>query len=193
MLLIDQGVHCVHDLGPAAVVDAEDEVEDRLVLRALLRPMHLLQKVRRQLIPPSAEADARPLRLDGLHLAPNVITEEAHQAIDLHLGPVPVLRGEGVDREVTNPLALDEVNHLFQFPQAGAMPHESRQPTALGPSSIAVQDNCQVPGHPSAFCQVLAHLLSPFPISSRRALSCCTSCHVRSLGLPLARESLRRR
>src|SRR3954453_7260507 len=90
----------IEDLGPAAVVEG-DEQRDPIVPGGLgLGPVHSVREFVADAFTPADEAHPDALLVELRRLTVDALREHRHQAIDLLLRPGPVLGREGVDGEL---------------------------------------------------------------------------------------------
>ena len=84
--------------------------------------------------------------LHGVHRLQKVLFQKGHDGGDLRLGPLPVLRGEGVDRQVLHADVLavggDAAEGLRPCLVAGG----AGKALPCGPAAVAVHDDGDMPG-----------------------------------------------
>ena len=73
-----------------------------------------------------------------------VVGEELHQRINLVLGTIPVLDGEGVKSEVADTKRGGATQHRADRLCTTAMPLDSRQATLPRPTTVSIHDNGNV-------------------------------------------------
>jgi hypothetical protein len=134
------------DLGPRAVVEGKDHghvgVADSQVLGS---PDLSAQAVRHPGILAVAEkAHPHPQFVQLVAPPGEQILLEAHEELDLLGGAVPVLGGEGEDREPLDPQAEGAVDHVEQRLLAGGVAGGAGQAAGGGPATVAVHDDGDV-------------------------------------------------
>ncbi len=137
----------VRDLGAAAVVDAEVQRHLVVVLRLLLGDLELLDDGLPQLGHAAHPADADAELVHLVAAAADHVAVEVHQELHLVRRALPVLRGEGVEREVLHAhldTALEDVHDdaLTDLVALGA-----GQAPLLRPAAVAVHHDGDVLGH----------------------------------------------
>src|SRR5690606_39722262 len=93
------------------------------------------------------DAQANALAMEAVELALDVEAEQAGELGDLGLGPTPVLRGEGIERQALDPGLARRAQRPPRRLRAGAVAGRTGQPARLRPAAIAVHDDGDVPGH----------------------------------------------
>ena len=97
-----------------------------------------------EVVAPADDLEAHVLSAQMLRLPAQIASEEAEQRDDLPPGPLPVVGGEGVERERADSLVG---RHLDDAPDAsGAVAMSPLPPTAarLGPAAVPVHDDRDV-------------------------------------------------
>ena len=93
----------VDELGAAAVVERDPELEPRLVRRRRLELVHLRPQPVGSAVASADEPAADALRGEVLELAVDRLAEDLHQRLDLAGVAAPVLGRERVDDERLDP------------------------------------------------------------------------------------------
>ncbi len=79
-----------------------------------------------------------------VHLAAQVVLEQAHQRRDLALRPLPVLDREGVERQHLEAQPGRGLDRLAHGLDAGAVALDARLAALLRPAAVAVHDDRDV-------------------------------------------------
>src|SRR5207249_5000116 len=161
------GARGARDLLAPAVADGEDHGHTGVAPGrgdgGAQRPAH-----RQRQAAEAADGEQADLVLHHLaELGRQVAAEERHEPVDLARRAAPVLRGEGVEREVADaeaPAGLDYRPHRFL---ADAMPLQTRQAAPFGPAPVAVHDDGHVTRQVSRIDlhHQTAMISSSFPLS----------------------------
>ena len=132
------------ELVPAAVVEADVQVERLVRGRRVLEPLHLGCERRREPVATADEAHAHALRREVLELAVDRLGEQVEQVGDLVGRPRPVLGRERVHGERAHAEIDRRLDGAAQCTRAGAVPREHGQPATAGPAAVAVHDQRHV-------------------------------------------------
>jgi hypothetical protein len=131
---------------PAAIAQRHDEGQPPVVGGPCLGLLDQAHDIGRQAVALANEAQAHAALVQLGDLGPQVAAQQAHQAVDLVGGTLPVLRGEGIDGEVGNPQLDRRRDGVPQGLGAASVARRARQPTGLGPAAIAVHDDRHMSG-----------------------------------------------
>ena len=149
--LLRKGPGCPDDLVPAAVVQAEIDLDLVVGAGAFLRlPAQLLQ-VRGQLAQVAEEAEADVVLLHIRQSFLQIAAQQTHDAGHLLSAALPVFRGEGVDRQVLDAQGAAVIGDFAEGFRTGGMAGGPGQAPVLGPAAIAVHDDGNVPGRGQIF------------------------------------------
>jgi hypothetical protein len=131
----------VDELGAAAVVEGDPELQPRLVGRRLLELGHLLAQPVGRAVAAAEEAAADSLSGEILELPVDRLAERLHQGRHLVGRAAPVLGREGVDRERVDAEVDRRLDDRPQRAGAGAVPVGDRDAVLGGPAPVAVHDD----------------------------------------------------
>ena len=95
-------------------------------------------------VPEEVEPDVVPLH--AVHCLQQVLLEKRHDGGDLRLRALPVLRGEGVDREVLDADVLAVRRDAAEGLGSHLVSRGAGQAPLGGPAAIAIHDNGNVTG-----------------------------------------------
>ena len=142
------------DLVPAAVVQADVCLE--AILGQMLRDLVGLIGQGPELrgdgrhVPEEVEPDMVPLH--AVHCLQQVLLEKRHDGGDLRLRALPVLRGEGVDREVLDADVLAVRCDAAEGLGSHLVSRGAGQAPLGGPAAVAIHDNGNVTGRSQLLC-----------------------------------------
>ncbi len=128
-------------LRPPSVVDADAAKASRQPVRDGVAPVHQFFQLAAEWrhVPHEAQAHIIPLHgLDGLQQIP---LQQLHDGVHLLLRPLPVLGGEGVDRQVLDADVPAVGGDGAEGLRPGGVAGLARQATAFGPAAVPVHDD----------------------------------------------------
>src|SRR5262249_13660760 len=88
--LVDEPLHCVHQLRPSTVRESEKERQAAMMVQALHGPGDHLADGGIQLLGPADEPEAHPALVEVVDLLVQGAHEEAHEPLHLATGTLPV-------------------------------------------------------------------------------------------------------
>jgi hypothetical protein len=142
--LIDEPLHGVHDLRPAAVVERDGH---RAVLAGVGRArgfVHRAADAIGELVQPADDAEADAVRDQRRGLAADRLLEQRHERADLLAGALPVLGGEAVEGDVLDAAVAGRADRPADRLDALAVARDDREVAAAGPAAIAIHDDRDV-------------------------------------------------
>jgi DNA repair protein RecO (recombination protein O) len=128
----------VHDLGPAAVIDAELQGQHIIVNGAAFGVLEFGDHASPQPWRSAGPAHPDTHRIQLVPTPPDHIAVEAHQPANLVGRSVPVLGGEGVRREVFHSDLNSSLDHVEKRRFTPGVALSPRQVACLGPAPIAI-------------------------------------------------------
>src|ERR1019366_8980813 len=147
--VIHDGLHRVHDLRSAAVIDGKIQDEAGVVGGLFDGPIHALLHLGGQFAPASDELHPNVVLLEGRHLDLQVAAQQLHEERCFGLRSAqPVFHGEGVEGEGGQSDARGALHGIADGEDPRAMPGNAREMAAFGPAAVAVHDDRNVPGEP---------------------------------------------
>ncbi len=163
------------DLVPAAVVETDIGLEALIARRDLVGLGHELAQLLRQTrdVAEDLHLDVVALhRVDGLV---EIFPQQTHDRFDLVLGALPVLGGEGVDREVLHADVPAVGRDLAEVFRAHGVARRAGQAAALGPAAVAVENDRDMAGRSGLFRSprrdvLLSHQISLSSLSLRSVI-----------------------
>ena len=164
------------DLVPAAVVETDIGLEAVVARGDLVGLFHELPQLRGKPldIAEHLHADVVALhRVDGLA---QVLLQKAHDGLDLVGRALPVLGGEGVDRQILHADILAVGRDLAEILRPDGVPRRAGKTAASGPAAVAVQNNGNMAGRSDFFRSprpadiVLSHQISVSSLSLRSVI-----------------------
>lgn len=138
------------DLIAAAVVQAEIHLYALVFLRAFHSLLRLTPQLRRQARQVAEKAESHTVAVHVADCLAEVFLQQVHNGVHLVLRALPVLRGEGVDRQVLQADALGIICDRAERLRARLMSCRTRQATLLCPTAVAVHDDGDVGRDPPA-------------------------------------------
>ena len=139
--LLGDAARGLDDLGPAAVVERDPEVEPRLARGRALELAHLLLQPVGRAVAPADEPRAHALLRQVGQLAVDRLAEDLHQRLDLVGRARPVLGGERVHRERFDAEIDCSLDDGTQRSRAGAMALGDAHAVRARPAAVAVHDD----------------------------------------------------
>jgi len=180
---VDEALHCIHQLSPAAVVEGDGEGQTSVAPGHLLGVVHQANKS--PWYPPVTSADEPDAHVPLMHLVATVdedLLVEPEQELNLVGRSSPVLGREGVHREPPDTQVVGALENVEQRLLTGGVALGTGQPPLLGPTAVTVHDACDVHGDRSGIQVGRKHLRNlppPHPRSvaqpARRVLAMSTA------------------
>ena len=138
----------VDDLRAAAVVqrDVERHAAAGRGRREALRELLLNRCV--ELVHPADDAEPDVVLQEVRELAVQVLLQKRHERDDLEPRALPVLDGEGVERQRVELEPRAGLDDLADGRDAGAVALDARRAALAGPAAVAVHDDGDVPRQP---------------------------------------------
>ena len=133
-------------LGAAAVVERDPQVDARVQLGAVLHRVHAPAQLLGGAVAAADEAHAHSLLGEIGQLALDRLGEDLHQRVDLVLRARPVLGREREHRQVVDAEIDRRLDDDPNRARAGAMAGGGRKPATLCPAAVAVEDDRDRPG-----------------------------------------------
>src|SRR5918994_2881235 len=133
--------HCFHELGAAAVVERNPELQAVEMLRGRLQSCHLLPQLGRDAVAAAEEARTYALPREVGELAIDGLVHPLHDRLDLVCRPCPVLGRERVHREGLDPQIDGRLHGSPESSRTLAMAVGDGQATCRRPAPVPVHDD----------------------------------------------------
>ena len=136
----------VDDLVPPPIVEADIALTGLKLRGGLLRLVAERPQLRgqRREVPEEFQPDAVLLGVPDDLI--QVLLQQTHNGVHFLLGPLPVLGGKGVDRQIFDADLLAVVADLAEGLRPGGVAHGAGHAPLLGPPAVAVHDDGNVGG-----------------------------------------------
>ena len=136
------------DVPTATVVHGHVHVERAVARSARHGGFHALAQLGGERCEVAHEANANAVAVKLVHLAVDRLEEQLHQRRHLAGRPLPVLAGEGEQRQRRDALAQAEFHGLAYRLLAGVMTERAWTKTLLRPAAVAIHHDGEVAGYP---------------------------------------------
>ena len=157
------------DLIPAAVVEADVGLEALIPLGDLVRALHHGLQLRAEAVQLPKDLHADVVLLHGADGLIQILGQQLHDGAHFLLRPLPVLGGEGVDRQVLHADVLAVGGDFAEILRPHHVSRGAGQAAALGPAAVAIQydGNMAGKGRPGLLPRrIVGHISHYISISS---------------------------
>ena len=134
----------IHDFNPAAVAQRHDQRQAIVSGKRRDGFFEMLLHVLRQAVNLADHFEVDVVLVQFRRLGLEIVDEIFHQRIHLVLGPVPVLGGKGVEREILDAEFPRRADDFARRIRAAPVPLDARQTMLFRPAPVAVHDDGDV-------------------------------------------------